>query len=140
DSPELEEQVRQAQSDLRIAADLERVRESRPYRPDSALDNRPGVRDFIDYRQRATDYQEAFERAGLRIGDDPEPLAAFIRGSPIRDQLVAALDDRALVAFMLEDGLLAEQILRITRSADPEPRWGDRFRNPAVWRSREQLE
>src|SRR5262249_40921920 len=58
-SPLLEERLRQAQSDLRIAADLDRVRESRPR-----------LRDVVDHRQRAAAFQAAFERAGLNIGDD----------------------------------------------------------------------
>jgi serine/threonine-protein kinase len=124
----LEERFERAQSDLRIATDLERVRESSPLNADGT----------IDYRQRAAEYQEAFKRVGLRIGE-AESVVAHLRGSAIRDQFLAAIDDRAFVAFMLNDGVLVERLLRIARSADPEPRWLDRFRDPAAWRSREQL-
>src|SRR5262249_54454563 len=58
-SPLREERLRQARTDFRIAADLDRVRESRPR-----------LRDLVDYRQRAAAFQAAFERAGLEIGDD----------------------------------------------------------------------
>jgi len=129
-SPTLEERLAKAQSDLRIAEDFDRVRGTRTFKPGGA----------VDYEQRATLWQEAFDRAGLRFGDDPEPLAAYIRASQIRDQLLAALDDRAQVAFSMGDGSLAERLLRINRLADPEPRWGNRFRDVDVWRSREQLE
>src|SRR5262249_56470850 len=55
DSPELEEQLRQAQSDLRIAADLEHVRQSRPIK----------FAGSIDYQQRAARYPEAFDQTRL---------------------------------------------------------------------------
>jgi serine/threonine-protein kinase len=128
-SPLLKERLRQAQSDCRIAADLERVRGNSPLEIDPAS----------YYRQRETDFREAFERAGLRIGDDAGPAAVSIRSSSIRNQLVAALDDWALAAFMLNNGTLVERLLRVTRLAGPEPRWHDRFRDPAIWLNQEQL-
>jgi serine/threonine-protein kinase len=128
-SPLLEERLGQAQSNLRIAIDLERVRESSPLNADGALDN----------QQRAAEYQEVFERVGLRIGDEAESVVDCIRASAIRDQFLAAIDDRAFVALMVNDAALVERLLRIAQSADPEPRWRDRFRDPVAWRSREQL-
>jgi serine/threonine-protein kinase len=128
-SPPLEQQLRQAQSDCRIAADLERVRESSPLRSDGE----------VDQQQRAAEYREVFERAGLRIEDDPGAVADFIRASAIRDPLLAAVEDRALVAFVLGDDPLLGWLLQVARSVDPEPRWRDRFRQVAAWRRREQL-
>jgi tetratricopeptide (TPR) repeat protein len=128
-SPALEERLRQARSDVRLAADLEHVRESSPYLNDGQ----------VDYRQRAAEYREVFERAGLRIADGTEAVADFIRASAIREQLIAAVEDRALVAFMLDDDPLVERLLEIARTADPEPGWRDRFRHAAVWRHREDL-
>jgi tetratricopeptide (TPR) repeat protein len=128
-SPQLEEQLRRAQSDVRIAADLEGVRESNPLLADGT----------VDYRQRAVEYRAAFERAGLRIEDDPNTVAEFIRVSAIRDQLIAAVEDRALVAFALGDEPLIERLLQIAKSADPEPHWRDRFRQRTAWRRRAQL-
>jgi serine/threonine-protein kinase len=128
-SPQLEERLRRAQADYRIAADLERVRESSPLLPDGVVDN----------RQRATEYREAFARAELRIEDDPNTVAEFIRASAIRDQLLAAVEDRALVAFALRDDPLLERLLQVARSVDPEPGWRDRFRQVTAWRHREQL-
>jgi serine/threonine-protein kinase len=128
-SPLLKERLEQAQSDFRIAADLERARESGPLQPTGAP----------DYAERATEYREAFARARLQIDDDLEKVAASIQASAIREQLVAAIDDRALVAFMVDDGPLVERLLRIARLADPGASWRDRFRDPGAWRSREQL-
>jgi serine/threonine-protein kinase len=130
DSPELEEQLRQVRADIRFADELEGVRDSRP------------VRDGWnpDYRLRATSYREVFDRAGLRIaGADVDALVSTIRESAVRDQIVAALDDWAFMAFMVKDAALVERLLLIARSADPEPRWRNQFRNPVTWRSTERL-
>jgi serine/threonine-protein kinase len=128
-SPPLEERLRRAESDCRIAADLERVRESYALLSDGE----------VDYQQRAVEFQALFERAGLRIEDGAGAVADFIRASAIRDPLTAAVEDRALVAFALRDGPLLERLLQVAQLADPEPRWGDRFHSAAAWRSRKQL-
>jgi serine/threonine-protein kinase len=125
EDPELAHRLQEAQADIRIASDLERVRESRTLRPDGS----------IDYQQWAADYQEVFGRGKLRLTDDVEAIADSIRASAIRDQLVAAIDDWAFVALMLQDGASVERLLRIARSADPEPRWRDRFRDRSAWES-----
>jgi serine/threonine-protein kinase len=130
DSPDLEERLRRAQADFQSADELEMARESYPLLPDAK----------VDYKQRARDFLKAFERVGFRSDDDPEQVAEYIRTSAIRDQLVAALEDRALVAFMLADQPLVERSLRIARSADPGSSWRDQFRDPANWRKREQLQ
>jgi serine/threonine-protein kinase len=129
-APELEQRLRQAWEDFRIADELESVRESYPLDP---------IGD-VDYQRRAQEYVTAFEHVGLRIDGDAEPVAASIRASAIRDQLVAALEDRAFVAFMLKDAPLVEQLLRIARSADPGAPWRDRFRTPVVWGKVEHLQ
>jgi hypothetical protein len=130
DSPDHAARLRQALADCRIAADLDHVRENYPFHADGG----------IDHPQWVADFQEAFDREGLRIDDDPEKVAATIRTSAIRDQLVAALDDRAFVAFTSNDQPRAERLLGIVRSADPEPHWRDHFRDLTVWRSPAQLE
>jgi serine/threonine-protein kinase len=129
DSPSLEKRLKQAQSDVTIAADLAWVRENSPLKPTGE----------IDYRQWAAEFQEAFERAELRIGEDAELVVNYIRATAISDQLVAALEHRAYVAYCLTDYPLVEQLLKIARSADPEPRWRDRFRQLSAWRVPETL-
>src|SRR5262249_5267901 len=57
----------------------------------------------------------------------------------IRDQLVAAVEDRAFVAFMLKDTPLVERLLRIAQLADSGSPWRERFRHAAVWRDGPQL-
>jgi serine/threonine-protein kinase len=127
-SPSLEQRLLQARSDYRTAADLERVRESSPLLPDGQ----------VDYQQRVAEYRDAFDRAGLVI-DAADAAADFISASAIRNQLLAAVEDRALVAFALHDEPLLERLLRIARLVDPEPGWRDRFHRATAWRSREQL-
>jgi tetratricopeptide (TPR) repeat protein len=67
-------------------------------------------------------------------------VAARIRQSAIRDQLVAALDDWAAARIF---GTRAPDqgawLLRVGRAADPNP-WRDRFRDPKVWRDLAALE
>jgi serine/threonine-protein kinase len=129
-APELEQRLRQAQSDFRIADELESVRESYPLLPTGE----------VDYQRRAQEYVTAFEHVGLRIDGDAEPVAASIRASAIREQLVAALEDRAFVSFVLNDHPLVERLLRIASSADPGAPWRDRFRDPVVWGKLTQLQ
>ncbi len=128
-SPGLEERLRRALSDCRTAADLERVRENSPFELDG----------FSYYRKRATAFQAAFGRAGLEIGKDVGPVADYVRASAIRAQFVDALDDWALAAFMLNDVPLLKRLLTVAQSADPEPRWRDRFRDPTIWHDQEPL-
>jgi serine/threonine-protein kinase len=128
-SPLLEEKLRQAQSDCRIAARLEHARESNPLQLDGT----------VDYPQRAAEFRKAFQDVGLRIEDDVEKVADSLRASRIRAQLVAAIEDRAFVAFMLKDEPLVERLLQLARLADPEPLWRDRFRDGTVWKDRKQL-
>jgi tetratricopeptide (TPR) repeat protein len=129
-SPELEQRLQQSQSDYQIADELETTRESYPLLP----------RGVVDYQQRASEYRTTFDHVGLRIDDDAEAVANFIRGSEIRDQLVAAIEDRAFVALMINDGPLVERLLKIAKLADPGSPWRDRFRDPAVWGKVERLQ
>jgi serine/threonine-protein kinase len=129
DSPSLEERLRQAQADFQNADALATARENYLLLPDGT----------IDYNQRANDFLKAFESVGFRIDDDPERVADSIRTSAIRDQFVAALEERAVVASMVNDEPLVERLLSIAALADPGSPWRDRFRVAANWRRKEQL-
>jgi serine/threonine-protein kinase len=131
-SPDLERRLRQAQSDFQIAVDMEEVRESCPLQA-------PFV-DKVDYEKRAKDYQLAFERAGLRVEEDAEAVVDFIRTSTIRDHLVAALEDRAFVAFKRKDKELVDRLLKIAQLADSGSDWRERLRNRDVWGKVAQLQ
>ncbi len=82
-------------------------------------------------------YAEALSDAGLSVEEgDVSATAARVRDSGVRDVLVAALDDWALVT---DDEALRARLLRAAREADPDP-WRDRARDPDVWRDRKALE
>jgi tetratricopeptide (TPR) repeat protein len=83
------------------------------------------------------DYAAAFAGAGLLASGDAGVDAARIRDSAIRAQLVAALDDWALVTG---DDTLRARLLGLARRVDPDPAWQDRVRDPAVRGDRAALE
>ena len=127
-SSDLRRRLTQAEADLELAAGLERIRLT------PAID---GSR--FDYRTMAEAYAQAFERAGLDVRSDIEAAAARIRDSNLRRQLVMALDHWAYVADALEDRRSMARFLDLARRADPDPQWGDRFREPALWGNRDRL-
>ena len=88
------------------------------------------------YAHAAGDFRAAFAAAGLDLaaGDTTE-LADAVRHSPIRTQLVAALDD--WVATEANEALVT-RVLTVARLADPGP-WTDRLRDPAVRGNRAAL-
>jgi hypothetical protein len=91
-SDELRRRLARADEDLRLAAALERIRLT-----PAIADNR------FDYRGMAEAYARAFERAGLDARGDEGALAARIRASDLRPQLVMALDHWAYLADALGD-------------------------------------
>jgi serine/threonine-protein kinase len=94
------------------------------------------VEGHLDSRGAARDYAAAFREAGLaEVGDDEEAVAARVRASGVAGPLVAALDDWAFMARQLES---RSWLLRVARRAAPDA-WGNRFRDPAVWRDRQAL-
>ena len=124
----LEQQLTSDQADYDLALRLEKIR----------LDRATWVEGGFDYRKAADEYPKAF--AGFAVlSDDPAAVAARLRSSPIKDQLVAALDDWAWIAFYLRNRDLAEQLLAVARQAAPDPAWGDRLRQLKVWRDQEAL-
>jgi tetratricopeptide (TPR) repeat protein len=125
---QLAQQLRSDHTDYNLALRLEKIR----------LDSATVVNRPFDNRKAADEYLKAF--AGLAVlSDDPATVAARIASSPIKDQLVAALDDWALVAFCLRKKDLVEQLLALARQAAPDPDWGDRLRQLKVWRDQEAL-
>src|SRR5262249_20897623 len=108
-SDDLRARLIQAQADLRVAESLERIRQNRT----------SPMYDSYEYPLLAKDYDRVFAGAGIRL-DDIERAAAHVRASAIRDELVAALDDWAFVAFELHDAPTNNRLLRIARLADPD--------------------
>ncbi len=91
------------------------------------------------YATFAEEYAKAFAASEFDLKDDPQVLAMRIHAEPLADQIVAALDQWALAAFMLQDEPLQKRLLAITRAADPDPDWGDRLRDAALWKDKNAL-
>lgn len=91
----------------------------------------------LNYEFVAPQYRRAFGERGLDVlSADPERVAATIRASAIRRELVAALDDWARAELF--DDRAAARVWEVARRADPHP-WTDRYRDPAVRRDREAV-
>jgi serine/threonine-protein kinase len=128
-SDDLRQRLAQAEEDLRLAATLEQIR----------LAPAMGGYGAVDFRGMAEAYAHAFKDAGMDVWGDEETVAARIRDSDVRPQLVMALDHWALVADVLKDRQSVARLLRLARRADPDPRWGDRIREPALWGDQSRL-
>src|SRR5262249_6797703 len=124
----LEKQLTSDQADYDLAVRLEKIR----------LDRATLVENRFDNRKRADAYSRPLAGFGV-LSDDPAAVAARLASSPIKDQLVAALDHWALVAFWLGKKELVEQLLALARQTAPDPAWGDRLRRLKVWRDQEAL-
>jgi serine/threonine-protein kinase len=91
----------------------------------------------FDTAKSDEDYAKAFAGTGVMVGQwDEEEAAALVRDSAIREQLVATLDDWALVT---KDPKRLAWLLGVVRRADPDA-WRDRFRDPVAWHDRDALE
>jgi tetratricopeptide (TPR) repeat protein/serine/threonine protein kinase len=124
----LEEQVSGDEADRLLAVQLEKIR----------LDQATWVEDNFDIRTAAVEYPQAFSGFAV-LNADAAAVAARLRSSPIREQLVAALDDWAIVAYALRNEPLADRLLAVARQAAPDPAWADRLRQVKAWRDKETL-
>jgi tetratricopeptide (TPR) repeat protein len=125
---DLRQRLEKAAADLDLVGRLETIRLRRAT---TALGTR------FDDRTADHDYAAAFREQDLaQEGEAAQTVAARVRASAVRDHLVAALDDWAVVT---EDSARRAWLLEIARRADPD-RWRDRFRDPRVWLDRAALE
>ena len=121
-SDDLRRRLGRAEDDLRLARALERIRLT-PVIEGSRF----------DFHGMADAYARAFADAGLTLWGDEAAVSARARDSDLRPQLVTALDHWAYVADALGDRRSMARLLDLARRADPDPRWGDRFRDPTLW-------
>jgi serine/threonine-protein kinase len=128
-SDDLARRLTRTEADLELAAALEQIRLA------------PLIvgQQTFDYRAMAETYAKTFAHAGLDIQADEETLAARVRDSDVRPQLVMALDHWAYLADTLKDRPLMTRLLKLAQRADPDPDWGDRFRDLALWGDQEAL-
>jgi serine/threonine-protein kinase len=117
-SEELRQQLNQARADLELAARFEKIR----------MDRAAFVAGGFAADTAERDYPAAFAAAGL-APESPETVER-IRRSAIRAQLVAALDDWALVT---SNEALRWCLMRLASAADPDPQWRDRLPGPLLW-------
>jgi tetratricopeptide (TPR) repeat protein len=124
---DLRRRLQQAQADVRLVGRLD----------DARLKLATPVEDQFDYAGAERDYERAFQQAGLEPEKGkPRVLAERIRHSAVRGQLVAALDDWAVVTRRPSR---RRWLLALARRADPDP-WRNRFRDVRVWQDRAALE
>jgi tetratricopeptide (TPR) repeat protein/tRNA A-37 threonylcarbamoyl transferase component Bud32 len=123
---DLRRRVQQARADLRLVGRLDAAR----------LKAATTIGDEFDVSAER-DYAAAFRESGLgRPEESVGAVAARIRNSAVREQLVAALDAWALVAT---DRRRKAWLLAVARRVDPDP-WRDRLRDPAAWHNLAVLE
>jgi tetratricopeptide (TPR) repeat protein len=123
---DLRRQVEQALADLNLAKMLDAAR----LRAATLVEGRyvPGAAE--------PHYASAFAEAGLGFeGDDIGVVAARVRGSAVRAEIVAALDDWASIT---RDPRRREWLLAVARGADPHS-VRDRLRHPDLWQDGARL-
>jgi tetratricopeptide (TPR) repeat protein len=126
----LEREMGQDDADRALAVRLEKIR----------MDRSAVVEGKLDSAGAARDYPKAFAEAGFAVlTDEPAAVAGKLAAAPIKEELVAALDDWAFVAFELGKEDLPGRLLEIGRLAAPDPGWGDRLRQVTVWRDQKAL-
>jgi tetratricopeptide (TPR) repeat protein len=90
----------------------------------------------LDRAGAQRDYAAALRESGLaQEGEAAGAVAARVRASAVRAEVVAALDHWASLAG---DGPRREWLLAVARAADPDS-MRDRLRQPALWRDRAAL-
>jgi serine/threonine protein kinase/Flp pilus assembly protein TadD len=125
-SEDLRRRVHGARQDLDLVARLDAVRLKRATLSQGR----------IDIATPGREYAAVFQEAGLGPRDnDAGEVAARVRSSAVRQELVAALDDWA---YCLGRGKRLDWVLAVARRADPDP-WRDRVRSPQVWNSKRRL-
>jgi tetratricopeptide (TPR) repeat protein/serine/threonine protein kinase len=116
----LDEGLQKDEAERTLAVSLEKVR----------LDRSVIVDDKLNRADALKGYPEAFRPVGLSLKPRQEAADADrIRRFWIKEQLVASLDDWALVAWLEGQMDLHKQLLQLARRADPDP-WKDQVRTP----------
>jgi tetratricopeptide (TPR) repeat protein len=130
-APDRLAEVEQAQRDLAFVVRLDDIR----YRKWIWV-SQPGGKGAFNAQVAAPAYRQAFAERGLDLTRlDPAGAAERIAASPVKAELVAAVDDWALFE---PEPAVRDRLLDVARRADPGP-WTDRFRDPAVRNDRAAL-
>jgi len=123
---ELARQTRQDDADRRLAQRLEQIRLERSM--------------LFEGKMNLALAEREYPLAFASFGFHPEPgnekdMARLIRESPIKEQLLAALDDWTFAIGLSreEKRELLERLSHIARQADPDA-WAATLRDPSLWR------
>lgn len=127
-SSELADVLKRADLHLTAAWELDDIRRRYPDSSDVGY----------SYKPAADAYKRVFVRLGFGADVPLRAAADVVNGSPIRGELLAALDNAAFVARVNNQPEFLERSLAVARTADPDP-WRDRFRQPAAWYERDTL-
>jgi serine/threonine-protein kinase len=123
---DLRQRVEQALADLRLAERFDAAR----------LQAATVVKGHLDVPGGEQQYAAAFAEARLgREGDDAKAVAARVRDSAVRAEIVAALDDWAGITT---DQSRRKWLLAVACESDPDPR-RVRLRQPLLWQDRAAL-
>lgn len=123
-SPELERRLAAAEEQFEVAQELDRIRQSFV-----AL----GYSGLIHYPARDA-YARVFDRIGIGRDVGVHEAANIVRASPLRDQLLIALDNAAYIESRYGDDSELSRLLAVGRAVTPNL-WQDRFRDQDVWGS-----
>jgi serine/threonine-protein kinase len=147
-SPDLRRRIRQGWADLKMVAWIEEARTPQSPLPlsrrTSAGDDASSLpsrlkEGLFDVEQAEADFAEAFQKYGLDLPAlDPAMAAERITASPIKEQLLAALDDWAALKWS-KDVPGRDHLLMIARQVDSDE-WRNRLRDLAVHGDRQSLE
>ncbi len=121
-STELEIRLAAATEEFEIAEELDRIRQSFP-EPDEA---------GYTYEPASDAYAKVFQRIGIGNDIEVDTAAMRVRESPLREELLMALDYAAFTEKTNVDDSKLRRLLAVGRTASPSP-WQDRFRDPATW-------
>ncbi len=123
---DLRERLDQGARNLDLVARLDAIR----------LRRATWIEDDFDNEGADRDYEEAFRASGrIEVHGDEAAAAAWVRGSAVRDALLAALDDWASCA---QDRQRRNWVLAVARAADADP-WRKQARDAAVWENKAAL-
>ena len=122
---DLRRQVDQARADLELVEDLDRAR----------LQAATPVEGKFEPAGAEPLYEKAWAKALGRQWDDSEAVAARVRDSAVRAEIVPALDDWASIT---QDPARRAWLLAVARGADPDP-LRDRLRQPELWQDGARL-
>jgi tetratricopeptide (TPR) repeat protein/tRNA A-37 threonylcarbamoyl transferase component Bud32 len=115
-----------ALTDVRLAHQLNTIRLEKTTEVENKVNTPAAV---------VPEYRAAFERHGVNTADEVEAVGRRVAASPVREALVAALDDWAANE---SDAGRRDRVTRIAKAADPDP-WRDRFRDALARRDRPAL-